>query len=84
MKNGTCIKCGSNAVCTAELGFQQSRYPLPLGDSMFSGIMNVTRRDYVCTACGYHEKFIVETGALEKIAELAAGNIKGWEQVPRY
>jgi len=45
--------------------------------------MNVTRRDYVCTACGYHEEFIVETEALEKIAELAAGNIKGWEQVPR-
>ena len=49
---------------------------------MLSGIMNVTRRDYVCTACGYHEEYLVEPEALEKIAELAAANIKGWEQVP--
>lgn len=61
-----------------------SAKPLSIADrySMFSGIMNVTRRDYVCTTCGYHEEFIVEREALDKIAELAAGNIKGWQEVP--
>jgi predicted nucleic-acid-binding Zn-ribbon protein len=81
MKKGICVKCGLPAVCTAEMGFQQNHYTLPLGDSIFSGIMNVKLSDFVCTECGYHEQYIVEAESREKIAELSAGNIKGWAKV---
>lgn len=82
MKKGICVKCGAAAICTAEMGFQQEGYILKLGDSMLSDIAYVKSRNYVCTECGYHEQYIVEPENLKKIAELAAGNIRGWERVP--
>ena len=81
MKKGICEKCGAAAICAAEMGFQQDSYEMPLG-GMFDGVITVTRRNYVCTECGYHEQYIVEIDNLKKIEELAAGNIRGWTRVP--
>ena len=82
MKNGICVRCDSPAVCTAEMGFQQDGYQLKLGDSMFSEVVYVKSRNYVCTECGYHEQYIVDTENLKRIAELASGNVRGWTRVP--
>ncbi|HRH46781.1 MAG TPA: hypothetical protein PKY82_34365 [Pyrinomonadaceae bacterium] len=82
MKKGICVKCGSSSICTAEMGFQQDNYTLKLGDSMFSETVFVKSHDYICTECGYYEQYIEDKGNLKKIAELAAGNIRGWSQVP--
>ncbi|MCY7345865.1 MAG: hypothetical protein LH614_06540, partial [Pyrinomonadaceae bacterium] len=74
-------KCDSFAVHTKEMGFQQDIYHLPRG-GVFDGVISVTRRNYVCTNCGYYEQYVVEPEALEKIAELAAAGGKGWVKVP--
>lgn len=81
MKNGICVKCGSAAVCTSEMGFQQDAYRMPLG-GIFDGVISVTRLDYVCTQCGYYEEYIVEREALDKIAEMAKAGKRDWRRVP--
>lgn len=80
MKNGICLKCDSPTVYVSEMGFQQERYLMPLG-GMLDGVMPVTRRNYVCTNCGYFEEYLVERAALEKIAEMAKNEKRGWLQV---
>ena len=74
MKNGICIKCGSDTVFskTDGLGFGDT-------NGVFVYVSILTRRSptvsFICSSCGYFENYINESGKLVEVA-------KTWQKVP--
>lgn len=68
MKNGKCIKCGSDEVYVREStigeygSFQSNTMPITL-------FTNAIFENFVCTSCGYVERYIKEPAKLDKIKE---------------
>jgi|AntRauTorckE6833_2_1112554.scaffolds.fasta_scaffold24678_2 predicted nucleic-acid-binding Zn-ribbon protein len=68
MKRGECTKCGSNEVYVREStvgefgSFQSNTLPVTL-------FTNAIFENFVCTACGFVERYIKEQSKLEKIKE---------------
>jgi len=57
-------------------GFQHGLYTLPLGG--WNGVIPVCFTDYICSECGYCERYISEPPVLKKIAELSEAGERGW------
>ncbi len=69
MKNGKCPKCASSNVY-----YQQNGIYVPKTLGMFikteSGNMASTTDDYICTDCGYIERYVTDQAKLERIAQV--------------
>ena len=68
MKDGTCPKCGSDAV------FCGDKVPLKSGpfgsNSIPISLISIASLDnYVCTDCGYIESYIADTDKNKEIAD---------------
>ena len=66
MKDGKCPKCGSTEVyCGADVYPKTGPFTsntIPISLTSIAALDN-----YVCTDCGYVERFIAETGKLKEI-----------------
>ena len=75
MKSGTCPKCGSKAVHHEQNGIY---IPKMFGGAFIQtnagGNMGSNTDDYICTDCGYMERYLDDK---EKLKEVA----KTWKQV---
>jgi hypothetical protein len=76
MKDGMCPKCGAAAVYHGPVGWAEvvssiaSEAQLPMTAMDNAGLTN-----YVCTSCGYLERYVDSPGDRDTIA-------KKWEKVP--
>ena len=69
MKDGTCPKCGANEVRTTRDGFGY-RDGEPRSTSRPSMLTEGSAVDtYLCTGCGYYERFVVDAGKLAEVAQ---------------
>lgn len=68
MKQGKCPKCGSEAVYSGEEVMPKSG---PFGSNAIPvSIVSIAALDnYVCTDCGYLERYVAETGKLREISK---------------
>jgi len=66
MRNGKCPKCGSNNVFTKKDG-------IGTGDGFYVRtsfmVSPSTINDYICTDCGYVERYIDDKKKLEEVAQ---------------
>jgi hypothetical protein len=69
MKDGTCPKCGSTEVRTTrdDFGYRDGGAKIYLSTSMLTEGSPVDT--YLCTGCGYYERFVVDADKLAQVAE---------------
>jgi hypothetical protein len=69
MKSGKCPKCGSTNVYKETNGIY---IPKMLGTFVRtdSGNMGSSSEDYVCTDCGYYERYIADRDKLKQVAKV--------------
>lgn len=69
MKSGKCPKCGSS-----EVYYQQNGIYVPKTLGTFinteNGNMGSTTDDYICTSCGYVERYVTDQAKLKRIAQV--------------
>ncbi len=66
MKNGTCPRCESSNVFTKRSGISMDTTGVYVETSMFTSPSKTD--DYICTDCGYFERYIADPGKLEDVA----------------
>jgi ribosomal protein S27AE len=76
MKNGTCLKCGSNEVYfNPQAGLMMTpagMNAIPIKGSLFTSTAELN--NYVCGQCGYVESYILNNRKLQEI-------VKHWTRV---
>jgi predicted nucleic-acid-binding Zn-ribbon protein len=75
MKNGKCPKCGSNKVFTKQDGITSGDGGLGVCTSFWTTAS--TSKDYICTNCGYFERYIDDKEKLEVVSQK-------WENVGKH
>ncbi len=69
MKSGKCSKCGSSNVY-----YRQNGVYIPRSLGIFinteNGNMASKTDDYICTDCGYIERYVTDQAKLERIAQV--------------
>ncbi len=66
MKDGKCPKCGSDAVYSGEEVFPKSG-PFSINAIPVSLTSVAALDNYVCTECGYLERYVADTAKLKEI-----------------
>jgi predicted nucleic-acid-binding Zn-ribbon protein len=63
MRSGTCPKCGSDSIFSRSEGIGEKKVPVKTGRAYWP----TDQSSYVCTACGYFERYLDDEGTLRKI-----------------
>ena len=74
MKSGKCPKCGSAAVFSRTNGIYIPKVLGTFVQTTGQGSLGSPSDDYICTDCGYYERYIADK---PKLAEVA----KTWKRV---